>query len=236
MIAKARSYAGPGLQVALGGAPISAVVSPSPGSSEGIGISAAIVIMLLAFGSVVAMGLPILTALAGVGVGFGVVALISHLLIDPSFSPELMAMIGLGVGIDYALFIVTRYRQGLGEGLAPRDAVVRALSTAGRAVLFAGTTVLISLLGLFLIGQPFLDGLAVGTILAVMAVMAAALTPAAGHARLLRPRHRPAPPARPAPVAGARDQARVLVAVEPHRPAPARAVRRGRPARARPPG
>ena len=104
------------------------------------------------------------------------VALISHLLIDPSFSPELMAMIGLGVGIDYALFIVTRYRHGLGEGLAPRDAVVRAMSTAGRPVLFAGTTVLISLLGLFLIGQQYLDGLAAGTILAVMAVMAASLS------------------------------------------------------------
>jgi RND superfamily putative drug exporter len=130
----------------------------------------------VAFGSVVAMGLPILTALAGVGAGYAVVALISHLLIDPSFSPELMAMIGLGVGIDYALFIVTRYRHGLGEGLPPRDAVARAMSTAGRAVLFAGTTVLISLLGLFLIGQQYFDGLAVGTILAVMAVMAASLT------------------------------------------------------------
>jgi len=178
VIGTARSYAEPGLQVALGGTPISNVISPSPGSSEGIGIGAAIIIiiMLLAFGSVVAMGLPILTALAGVGVGYGVVALISHLLIDPSFSPEVMAMIGLGVGIDYALLIVTRYRQGLGEGLAPRDAVVRAMSTAGRAVLFAGTTVLISLLGLFLVGQLYLDGLAVGTILAVMAVMTAALT------------------------------------------------------------
>ena len=176
VIAKARSYAEPGLQVALDGAPISTVVSPAPGSSEGIGISAAIIIMLLAFGSVVAMGLPILTAVAGVGAGFAVVALISHLLIDPSFGPELMAMIGLGVGIDYALFIVTRYRQGLGEGLAPRDAVVLAMSTAGRAVLFAGTTVIISLLGLFLVGQQYLDGLAVGTILAVLAVMAAALT------------------------------------------------------------
>jgi RND superfamily putative drug exporter len=176
VIDKAESYAEPGLQVALGGPPISAVVSPSPGSSEGIGITAAIIIMLLAFGSVVAMGLPILTALVGIGAGYGVVALISHLLIDPSFGPELMAMIGLGVGIDYALFIVTRYRQSLSEGLDPRDAVVRAMSTAGRAVLFAGTTVLISLCGLFLVGEQYLDGLAVGTILAVMAVMLGALT------------------------------------------------------------
>ena len=176
VIDKAESYAEPGLQIALGGPPISAVVSPSPGSSEGIGITAAIIIMLLAFGSVVAMGLPILTALVGIGAGYGVVALISHLLIDPSFGPELMAMIGLGVGIDYALFIVTRYRQGLAEGLDPRDAVVRAMSTAGRAVLFAGTTVLISLCGLFLVGEQYLDGLAVGTVLAVMAVMLSALT------------------------------------------------------------
>jgi putative drug exporter of the RND superfamily len=176
VIATAESYEQAGLQVALGGSPISAVVSPSPGPSEGIGISAAIVIMLLAFGSVVAMGLPLITALVGVGAGYGVVALISHLLIDPSFGPEMMAMIGLGVGIDYALFIVTRYRQGLGEGLDPRAAVVRAMSTAGRAVLFAGTTVLISLCGLFIIGQQYLDGLAVGTILAVMAVMLSALT------------------------------------------------------------
>ena len=176
VIDKAESYVAPDLQVALGGPPISAVVSPSPGSSEGFGITAAIIIMLLAFGSVVAMGLPIITALVGIAVGYGVVALISHLLIDPSFSPELMAMIGLGVGIDYALFIVTRYRQGLGEGLGPHDAVVRAMSTAGRAVLFAGITVIISLCGLFLIGQAYLDGLAVGTILAVLAVMLSALT------------------------------------------------------------
>ena len=119
VIDKAESYAQPDLQVALGGPPISAVVSPSPGSSEGIGITAAIIIMLLAFGSVVAMGLPIITALVGIGAGYGVVALISHLLIDPSFGPELMAMIGLGVGIDYALFIVTRYRQGLGKASTP---------------------------------------------------------------------------------------------------------------------
>jgi putative drug exporter of the RND superfamily len=176
VIDKAQSYARPGLQVALGGAPISVVAAPSPGPSESIGIAAAIIIMLLAFGSVVAMGLPILTALVGVGAGYGVVALISHLLIDPSFGPEVMAMIGLGVGIDYALFIVTRYRQGLNDGLEPRDAVVLAMSTSGRAVLFAGMTVIFSLLGLFLIGQPYLEGLAVGTILAVLAVMGATLS------------------------------------------------------------
>ncbi|WP_218001050.1 MMPL family transporter [Nocardia aobensis] len=176
VIDKAQSFAQPGLDIELGGAPISVAVKPSPGPSEGIGIGAAIIIMLVAFGSVVAMGLPILTALVGVGVGYGAVALVSHTLTVPSFGPAMMAMIGLGVGIDYALFIVTRYRQALGDGLDPRSATVQAMSTAGRAVLFAGTTVLISLFGLFLVGQAFLVGLAAGTILAVMAVMTAAVT------------------------------------------------------------
>ena len=134
----ARSFSRPGFEVSLGGNPISNVVTASPGSSEGIGITAAIIIMLIAFGSVVAMGLPIITALVGVAVGFGIVDLLSHILTVPTFGPELMAMIGLGVGIDYALFVVTRFRQGLTEGREPRDATVVALSTAGRAVLFAG--------------------------------------------------------------------------------------------------
>jgi putative drug exporter of the RND superfamily len=172
----ARSFAHPGFEVALGGNPIEATVSPSPGSSEGIGITAAILIMLIAFGSIVAMGLPLITALVGVGIGFGLVDLASHVFTVPTFGPELMAMIGLGVGIDYALFIVTRYRQGLNEGRDPRQATVVALSTAGRAVLFAGTTVIISLLGLFVVGLPFMDGLAVGAIAAVVMVLAAALT------------------------------------------------------------
>jgi putative drug exporter of the RND superfamily len=199
----ALSFSRPGLQVAVGGAPVENVVSAAPGSSEGIGITAAIVIMLLAFGSVVAMGLPIITALAGVGVGFAVVDAVSHVLTVPTFGPELMAMIGLGVGIDYALFIVTRYRQGLHEGRDPRDAVTAAMSTAGRAVLFAGCTVVIALLGLYVVDLPFMDGLATGTILAVLMVLAGALTlvPAllgfAGHAidRL----HIPGLLARPAP-------------------------------------
>jgi putative drug exporter of the RND superfamily len=172
----ARGFARPGLQVAVGGAPVENVVSAAPGSSEGFGITAAIVVMLLAFGSVVAMGLPVLTALAGVGMGFGVVDAASHVLTVPTFGPELMAMIGLGVGIDYALFIVTRYRQELAEGLLPKEAVTTAMTTAGRAVLFAGCTVVIALLGLFVVNLPFMDGLAAATIVAVLLVLAGALT------------------------------------------------------------
>ena len=148
----------------------------SPGASEGIGITAAIIIMLLAFGSVVAMGLPIITALFGLGIGVALLELVTHFLVVPNFAPEMAAMIGIGVGIDYALFIVTRYRQGIFEGREPRDAVVMSLMTSGRSVLFAGRTVVISLFGLFLIGQPYMIGLATACIAAVLMVLIAALT------------------------------------------------------------
>jgi RND superfamily putative drug exporter len=172
----AEGFRGPGFQVSLGGNPIGSVVGATPGSSTSIGVVAAMIIMLIAFGSVVAMGLPIITALSGVGIGFGLVALLSHVVTVPTFGPEMMAMIGLGVGIDYALFIVTRYRQGLSERRAPRESTVVSLATAGRAVMFAGGTVFISLLGLFVVGLPFMDGLALGSIAAVVMVLTAALT------------------------------------------------------------
>ena len=176
VINTARAAARPGFQVELGGQPISSVQKISPGASEGIGITAAMIIMLLAFGSVVAMGLPIITALFGLGIGVALLELITHLLVVPNFSPEMAAMIGIGVGIDYALFIVTRYRQGIFEGRDPRDAVVTSLMTAGRSVMFAGGTVVISLFGLFLIGQPYMIGLASACIAAVFMVLIAAVT------------------------------------------------------------
>jgi putative drug exporter of the RND superfamily len=176
VIDKAQAAARPGFQIALGGGPISSVQKVSPGASEGIGVTAAMIIMLLAFGSVVAMGLPIITALFGLGIGIALLELITHLLVVPNFSPEMAAMIGIGVGIDYALFIVTRYRQGIFEGREPRDAVVTSLMTSGRSVMFAGGTVVISLFGLFLIGQPYMIGLATACIAAVLMVLIAALT------------------------------------------------------------
>jgi RND superfamily putative drug exporter len=188
VINTALRFAHPGLAIAVGGTPADNVVTAAPGASESVGITAAVLIMLVAFGSVVAMGLPLLIALTGVGMGFGIVFAASHVLTIPTFGPDLMAMIGLGVGIDYALLIVTRYRQELMDGLTPRAATEVALSTAGRSVLFAGCTVVIALLGLLVINLPFMDGLAAGTILAVLMVLAAAVTllPAmlgfAGHA------------------------------------------------------
>jgi putative drug exporter of the RND superfamily len=165
-----------GFDVQLGGTPIGLVVTAAPGPSEGIGVTAAMLIMLIAFGSVVAMGLPILTALFGLLIGVSVLELLTHVLVVPTFSPEMAVMIGLGVGIDYALFVVTRFRQELAAGRGPRPAVVVTLATAGRAVLFAGSTVVISLLGLFLIGQPYMIGVATASIVAVLFVMLSALT------------------------------------------------------------
>jgi RND superfamily putative drug exporter len=163
----------PGLQVELGGAMFTDQTQPA---SEAIGIIAAVLILLLAFGSLLAMGLPIMTALFGIGIGLATVTLLARVLDIPSFAPQVTAMIGIGVGIDYALFISTRYREALHEGIEPEEAVVHAIDTSGRAVLFAGSTVVISLLGLFLIGVSFIRGLAVGAALAVLFVMAAAVT------------------------------------------------------------
>src|SRR5580693_2310405 len=176
VISAAQGAATHGLQVELGGSPISAAATAAPGPSEGIGITAALLIMLLAFGSVVAMGLPVITALAGLGIGIALLELLTHLLTVPNFSPEMAIMIGLGVGIDYALFIVTRYRQGIFEGRTPREAVMTAHMTAGRSVMFAGSTVVISLFGLYLIQQPYMIGLATACIAAVLMVLLAALT------------------------------------------------------------
>jgi RND superfamily putative drug exporter len=161
------------LQVELGGSMFTDQTQPA---SELIGIAAAIVILLIAFGSLLAMGLPIMTALFGIGLGLAVLTLLAAIMDVPSFAPQVTAMIGIGVGIDYALFISTRYREALHEGADPERAVVHAIDTSGRAVLFAGGTVVISLLGLFLIGVSFIRGLAVGASLAVLFVMAAAVT------------------------------------------------------------
>ena len=145
-------------------------------ASEAIGILAAVVILLVAFGSLLAMGLPIITALAGISIGLAIVELLAHVFDVPSFAPQVTAMIGIGVGIDYALFIVTRYRDALHDGRTPRDSVVHAINTSGRAVLFAGCTVVISLLGLFVIGLSFIRGMATGAAVAVLIVMLASVT------------------------------------------------------------
>jgi RND superfamily putative drug exporter len=152
-----------------------AFVTGSVPSSEVFGLAAAAVILLMAFGSVVAMGLPIVTALFGIGIGLAGVVLWSHVFITPGFTPQVASMVGIGVGIDYALFIVTRYRGSLAH-MGPREALVEAMSTSGRAVVFAGCTVMVSMLGMLVIGLPFLYGLAVGVSSAVLVAVLAAIT------------------------------------------------------------
>ena len=147
-----------------------------PPATEFIGLAFAIVVLILAFGSVLAMGLPIAVALGGVGAGMGLIVILSNVFNIPDFTTFLGVMIGLGVGIDYALFIVTRYREGLHAGRSPREATITAMDTAGRAVIFAGVTVVVSLLGLLLIGIGWVAGMGIGVAVTVLVTMITSIT------------------------------------------------------------
>jgi len=164
-----------GLRVELGGYPIEKVERQDAGS-ESVGLLAALLILLVAFGSALAAGLPLAIAGFGLGVALAGVWLLANVLDVPDFGVQLATMIGIGVGIDYALFIITRYRSALAEGREPRDAVTLAGSTAGRAVVFAGSTVVVSIFGLVLMGRDYLWGVAVATSLAVTVVVLASMT------------------------------------------------------------
>ncbi|MFV0258424.1 MAG: MMPL family transporter [Acidimicrobiales bacterium] len=161
------------VRVELGGA---ALGEFEPPETELIGLSFAVIVLILSFGSVMAMGLPIGVAVAGVGTGMGLVSLASNLVTIPDLAVQVGAMIGLGVGIDYALFIVTRYRRSIAAGHSQLDAVGIAIDTAGRSVIFAGLTVVVSLLGMLLIGLSFVGGLGVAAAITVAATMAASVT------------------------------------------------------------
>ena len=175
MIKLAEQHSTEQLEIKLGGQLIQQSERPSL-SGEGIGILAAIFILLIAFGSVLAMVVPIVVALAGIAVGLPIIGLLTHVYPLQSFSTTLATMIGIGVGIDYALFVVTRYRQGLQAGLGPEEAVITAIDTSGRAVLFAGLTVIIALLGMLAIGLKFISGLGIGAAAVVAVTVAAAVT------------------------------------------------------------
>jgi putative drug exporter of the RND superfamily len=167
---------GPGLQTEAGGWPVQYAEQEESGGKEGIGLVAALAILLLAFGSLLAAGIPILLALIGIGVGSAIAMQAAHVLDVPEWGSMLATMIGIGVGIDYALFIVTGYRTALQQGDAPHEAVVRAMTTSGRAVLFAGGTVIVSLLGLGAIGLDYMWGAALAMVLGVVGVLAATST------------------------------------------------------------
>jgi RND superfamily putative drug exporter len=177
VISTAESARSSTLDVQLGGQAIEQAQQASLGFATVVGIVAAIVILVISFGSFSAMGLPIATALLGLGAGIGVITLASHVINMPDFASELALMIGLGVGIDYALFIVTRFRENYRtNGGDVQQAVEAALNTSGRAVLFAGATVVIALLGMFALGVSLLNGAAVAAAIGVVLVLVASLT------------------------------------------------------------
>ena len=179
--ATVRAHAPAGVKVSFGGDVIAAAQTNPPGhSSELIGLGAAVVVLLIAFGSVLAMGLPLVTALIGVGVGITGIGLMSAFVDLSATAPILAIMIGLAVGVDYALFVVTRHRQNLAEGHPVAESIARATATAGGAVVFAGMTVVIALASLAVTGIPFLTvmGLAAATTVAVAVTIAVTLLPA----------------------------------------------------------
>ena len=177
LIATAEDARGDGLQVELGGSGIQqATQQPGGGPSELIGFVAAAIVLALAFGSLWATLLPLICAVLALGCGLALTGLLAHAIDIATFSPTLATLIGLGVGIDYALFVVTRHRNAIKAGRDPEAACVRALNTSGRAVLFAGATVIVALLGLFVLGVSFLNGVAVASAIVVLTTMTAAVT------------------------------------------------------------
>ena len=175
LIEAIRSDAPPGVQVEVAGQ-VAQVAGQKEASGILFGGIAALIVLLLVFGSMLAALTPLMTAGLALGVAFALTGLLSHVIGIATWSTQLSALIGLGVGVDYALFIVTRTRQGLERGKPVEAAIVDALDTSGRAVMFAGITVCIALLGMFTLGVSFLYGVAVSAAMAVACTVFAALT------------------------------------------------------------
>jgi putative drug exporter of the RND superfamily len=174
LIDLAENASGDGLRIELGGNLISSAEEGAP--PELIGLAAAAIVLLIAFGSVVAAGLPLLVAIFGLGISATLIGLVALVVDTPDFAPAVAGLIGIGVGIDYALLVLTRFRTAMVSGAEVRDAIVEAVSTAGRSVIVAGGTVVVSLLGLSFTGVSFLYGVALSASLAVAVVVAASVT------------------------------------------------------------
>ncbi|NEE19281.1 MMPL family transporter [Streptomyces sp. SID7499] len=172
----AKSAETDGLQVELGGSAVALTESSGGHVAEIVGVLVAAVVLFLAFGSLAASLLPIATALVGVGTAYAGIVLLGHAMTVADFAPMLGMLIGLGVGIDYALFIVTRHRRGLKRGLSVTEAATNAVATTGRAVVFAGATVCIALLGMLILRLSFLNGVALAASLTVILTVAASVT------------------------------------------------------------
>ncbi|MEV6485288.1 MMPL family transporter [Streptomyces sp. NPDC051576] len=176
VVSAAKAAETDGLQVELGGSAIALTESSSGHTAEIVGVAVAALVLFLAFGSLAASLLPIGTALVSVGTAYAAIVLLGHAMTVADFAPMLGMLIGLGVGIDYALFIVTRHRRGLKRGLSVAEAVTGAVVTTGRAVVFAGATVCIALLGMLILRLGFLNGVAIAASLTVVLTVAASVT------------------------------------------------------------
>jgi RND superfamily putative drug exporter len=176
LLAAAERSESAGLRVALTGQAVQNAEAPDPGSTEKYGMAAAAVVLLLTFGSLVAAGLPLAVAVIGLLVSSSLVGLAAAVVDVPSFAPIIGAMLAIAVGIDYSLLLVTRFREWRAKGLDPEAATVATLDTAGRAVLVAGATVVVSMAGLFAMGLSIMNGTAVVAMVAVLVVLLAALT------------------------------------------------------------
>ncbi len=163
-----------GMQVAAGGTVGATLSNPNTDSSTVIGLIAAVIILAVSFGTLIAMFLPIISAVIGLALGLAIIGLLGHIVAVPSIAPTLATMIGLGVGIDYALFIVSRHREQLAEGMDPKESVALAVGTAGTAVVFAGGTLVLALLSLAVAGIPLISSLGYGSSLAVVTAVLAA--------------------------------------------------------------
>ncbi|OIJ95235.1 MMPL family transporter [Streptomyces colonosanans] len=176
VVATAKAAETDGLRVELGGSAIGLTNAPSGHLAEAVGVAVAALVLFLAFGSLAASMLPIATALISVGTAYAGTALLGHAMTVADFAPMLGMLIGLGVGIDYALFIVTRHRRNLKRGMPVTESAVGAVATTGRAVVFAGATVCIALLGMLILRLGFLNGVAVAACLTVLLTVAASVT------------------------------------------------------------
>src|SRR6185503_14321971 len=174
LIDAAESNDGEGLQIELGGDPI--YVAQEQSSPEGIGFLGAAIVLLIAFGSIVAAGLPLMVALVGLGISGALIALLANVMSVPDWTTAVSGLIGIGVGIDYSQLVLTRFRSALHAGKDRHDAVVEAITTAGRSVIIAGCTVVIAVLGLCLTGLTYMYGVALSTAFAVLVMMSAAVT------------------------------------------------------------
>ncbi|MFF3768819.1 MMPL family transporter [Streptomyces sp. NPDC002232] len=176
LVDTAKAAATDDLRVELGGSAVALTEGPGGHIAEVVGVAVAAVVLFLAFGSLAAAALPIATALVSVGIAYSGIVLLGHLMTVADFAPMLGMLVGLGVGIDYALFIVTRHRRGLKRGLSVTEAAETAVATTGRAVVFAGATVCIALLGMLILRLGFLNGVAIAASLTVLLTVAASVT------------------------------------------------------------